>query len=194
MRRATPCWCMAQLMSVVTTAAAPESTWSCTLSWPMRTDTGSSNTEKVPPKPQHSSGRRSFASCTPFTADSSVTALLNGSMAISLVLAVFRPRKVLQPRCSATLCGNSAQGNSRTPSTSCRKLTSSTVRERTWATCCVSGCARRCSRTWCVQLPEGATTWSKLSKLRTKSASVSAASAWQPLLAMGWPQQVWFSG
>jgi hypothetical protein len=41
---------------------------------------------------------------------------------------------------------------------------------------------------------EGATMWSKPAKLRTNSASAPAASASQPLLAIGWPQQVWSSG
>ena len=35
------------------------------------------------------------------------------------------PRSVAQPLCSPTLCGNSAHGNSRTSSTSCRNSTSS---------------------------------------------------------------------
>ncbi len=147
-------------MSGVTTNSAPDCRWSCTLSWPILADTGSSKTEKVPPKPQHSSGRFSGISSSPCTPASSAAGLLKAGSSTSDVLAPRSARSVEQPRCRLTLCGKRAQGNSRTPSTSCTKLTSSMVFFRTACTSGVCGTATRWSRTWWVQLPEGATMWS----------------------------------
>ncbi len=45
----------------------------------MRTDTGSSVTEKVPPKPQHSSGRDGLTNSMPFTPSSKVRGFENGA-------------------------------------------------------------------------------------------------------------------
>ena len=126
-RWAQPRWCMTHDMSGETMYSAPAARWSATLSWPILAETGSSNTEKVPPKPQHSSTRCGCTNSSPFTAPSRRAGLLNGGSSISDAFASRRPRKVAQPMCRPTLCGNSAHGNSRTPSTSCRNSTSSCV-------------------------------------------------------------------
>ena len=159
-RRAQPCWCMTHDMSGETMYSAPAWWWSSTLSWPIFADTGSSKTEKVPPKPQHSSGRCGCTNSIPFTADSSRAGLLKAGSTISEALASRRPRKVAQPMCRPTLCGNSAHGNSRTPRTSCRNSTSSRVLRRTACTAGVCSIAVIWSRTWWAQLPEGVTMWS----------------------------------
>src|SRR3954452_10021439 len=54
-RWAEPRWCITHDVPGETMYAAPASRWSATLSWPIFADTGSSNTDNVPPRPQHSS-------------------------------------------------------------------------------------------------------------------------------------------
>ncbi len=112
-------------MSAETMNSAPACRWSRTLSWPMRTETAASDTEKVPPKPQHSSGRAGAAKRIPATPSSSVRAFDQDSPWISLIEAACRWRIALQLLCSPTVCSKRAQGNARTPSTSCRNSVNS---------------------------------------------------------------------
>ena len=96
-----------------------------TLSYPIFAETGSSNTENVPPKPQHSSGRGGVTNWMPRTLRKRSSGLEKNGSSISDVLAVRSVRSDVQPLCSPTVCGNSAHGNSRTFNTSCTNSTSS---------------------------------------------------------------------
>ena len=61
------------------------------------------------------------------------------------------------------------------------------ARSRTASVC---GIDVKCSRTWCVQLPDGDTMQSYPLKFLTNKASVAAASSRHPLFPIGCPQQV----
>ena len=79
--------------SADTTCVAPEAAWSATLSCPIFTEVAGSSTEKVPPKPQHSSGRLTSAISTPRTLRSSASGLEYGSSRSSLMLEERRNRR-----------------------------------------------------------------------------------------------------
>ena len=68
------------------TTSAPASVWSATRSLPMAPETADSSTEKMPPNPQHSSGRFSSASSMPSRVTSSDRTLFQGSIIRSLPL------------------------------------------------------------------------------------------------------------
>jgi hypothetical protein len=79
-RSEQPFWCIRHEESAETMYCAPLRSWSRTLSMPIRADTGSSLTQKVPPKPQHSSGRSGRMNTMPLTLDSSASGFeKNGS-------------------------------------------------------------------------------------------------------------------
>jgi hypothetical protein len=109
-RCAQPRWCIRHDMSGETMYSAPAARWSATLSWPILADTGSSSTENVPPKPQHSSTRSGCTISIPFTAPSRRAGLLNAGSLISDALASRSRRSVAQPMCRPTLCGKLGPG------------------------------------------------------------------------------------
>ena len=134
-------------MSAETMYSAPAWAWSLTLSWPIFADTGSSNTENVPPNPQHSSGRCGFTNSMPLTVERRSMGFEKRRSTISDAEASRSARNVEQPLCRPTLCGNTAQGNALTLTMSCRNSTSSKVRSRTAVTSGVCAIAMKWSRT-----------------------------------------------
>ena len=108
----------------------------------------SSVTEKVPPKPQHSSGRAGLTNSMPLTPSSKARGFENGVPATSEIDASFRCRNALQLLCRPTRCGNSAHGNSRALDHVMQEF-DQFVRARR-APCCTSAVcsiAVKCSRT-----------------------------------------------
>src|SRR5215469_1561730 len=77
-------------------------------------ETTSSKTEKVPPKPQHSSGRAGAANSIPSTFDSRSIGFEKNGWCSSEGAACFNRRSVPQLLCNPTRCGNRAQGNDST--------------------------------------------------------------------------------
>src|SRR6516162_3894156 len=110
-RCAHPSKCIRHDMSPETTQRTPA--WPMRSRWslPMAAATASSVTEKVPPKPQHSSARSQSTKLMPLTFSSRLLGLENhGSFGRSLIDCSYSPRIDEQLTCSATWCGNSAHG------------------------------------------------------------------------------------
>src|SRR4029450_9845980 len=96
-RSAQPFWCIMQDMSADTMYSAPARRWSLTLSLPILAETGSSNTEKVPPNPQHSSGRSGFTNEIPLTLERRSIGFENFGSSISLDFVSREARSDVQP-------------------------------------------------------------------------------------------------
>lgn len=75
--------------------------------------------EKVPPNPQHSSGRLDVRNLMPFTLRKRSSGLEKNGLSISEALVVRSLRNVVHVLCNPILWGNSAHGNASTLTTTC---------------------------------------------------------------------------
>ena len=111
-RSAQPCWCIRHDMSPDTMYCAPASTWSRTLSCPIRTDTGFlGHRERAAEAAAFVGARRrdELDALHAFQQGARLGKRRPGDLRRD---ASFRCRIALQLLCSPTRCGNSAHGNS----------------------------------------------------------------------------------